>query len=785
MSLLLYVLTALAMLWIAQRWVRPISRPAALALMLFPCCVTGRALFTGAAFGPFDMPFETEPMNSIRSLYGVTPAHNAMLNDVYSQMIPYRNTLREKLLNREWPLWNPHTLCGEILAAAGQPAVYSPFTLLAALLPTAISFTYSASIIFFLAGLALFLFVRDLGCLELSALFGAAGWMYSSAMAFFILWPHDATWALFPLVLLGTRRVVREAGVRSMGLLTAALSLCILGGHPETVLHIVSLGVPYGIYELLRAPREKRARAIGFACAAGVLAALLCAIYLLPFADATPQTLEYNYRKMVYAVTPHGAPLQEVFVRLATAVFTNAENRIWNLSHVRDIPPDTAGAGSIVLAAAIYALVRSRHRDKWFFAALLLFSLLAHSEWPPLSHLLQKLPLFDIALNGRYSFAAGCLFVILGSIGVNEMSARKDWRVFSATALFVLIFVAAGSLFIESRYLTINENYWGDFRLFADVGLLAVAALIIAWRWPMYAMMPVLVALVLLQRTTQEGSIYPTFPRASAYPAVPLLEPLKKIREPFRIAGEGMNFMPGTSAMYGLEDVRGYSAMTLREMWMAYELWTRPQPVSFNRIENLTRPFLSFLNTRYALIVIYMQTPPGWHDVMSYRMGRLIENDNVIERAFVPRHMRLGYDQAHQLAQMRTETDFRERAWAYADLPPQERANGPGEVKIRRRKYGYEMNVAMSEDGWVVVSEPAWRGWRAYVDGKRIEHQIANIAFIGIHVPKGTHKVKLIYMPRSFVIGRAITFGTIAALLLWYIAQLLLQRRNRSLAALA
>ena len=35
----------------------------------------------------------------------------------------------------------------------------------------------------------------------------------------------------------------------------------------------------------------------------------------------------------------------------------------------------------------------------------------------------------------------------------------------------------------------------------------------------------------------------------------------------------------------------------------------------------------------------------------------------------------------------------------------------------------------MAQDGWIVVSEPAWKGWRAYIDGRRVEIQIANLAF--------------------------------------------------------
>jgi hypothetical protein len=42
MSLVLYLLTALALLWIDRRWVMPVSRPAALALLLFPFCFMGK-----------------------------------------------------------------------------------------------------------------------------------------------------------------------------------------------------------------------------------------------------------------------------------------------------------------------------------------------------------------------------------------------------------------------------------------------------------------------------------------------------------------------------------------------------------------------------------------------------------------------------------------------------------------------------------------------------------------------------------------------------------------------
>src|SRR5436190_1437735 len=99
--------------------------------------------------------------------------------------------------------------------------------------PIGAGLTFSAAITFFIAGLGAYLFARELGCRDSVALIAAAGWMYAMPMAFFVLWSIGGAWSFFPLVLLGTRRCVRAPGVRSAAILTAALTLLLLAGHPE------------------------------------------------------------------------------------------------------------------------------------------------------------------------------------------------------------------------------------------------------------------------------------------------------------------------------------------------------------------------------------------------------------------------------------------------------------------------------------------------------------------------------------------------------------------------
>ena len=53
---------------------------------------------------------------------------------------------------------------------------------------------------------------RRIGVVVATSVIGAAAFMYSTAMAFFIEWPLAFSWAFLPLVLLGVRRVGGQDG---------------------------------------------------------------------------------------------------------------------------------------------------------------------------------------------------------------------------------------------------------------------------------------------------------------------------------------------------------------------------------------------------------------------------------------------------------------------------------------------------------------------------------------------------------------------------------------------
>ncbi|HET8797605.1 MAG TPA: YfhO family protein, partial [Thermoanaerobaculia bacterium] len=488
------------------------------------------------------------------------------------------------------------------------------------------------------------------------------------------------------------RRVTRDATAASALLLAIGLALVIVAGHPESVLHVVFAGVLYGVFE------TRRVKPVALACLAGAVALLLTAVYLLPFAEAAPQTLEHFIRAELYAHTP--------YERLAPAPVREA--RMLRTFAGDDGGPDplSARVGPVVLALAALGLIAARRdRRAWFFAALALFCMLATFGSWPVAHALHALPLFDIAINERLAFVAAFSMAMLAALAIDRVRNRE-------LALLLL-------------------------------------------------------AIVLVQRTAEEGDTYPALDRRAFFPQIPLIERLPRDG---RMAGSGNALIANNAAMYGLEDVRGYEAMTLRRLTETYPLWSRYRTAWFNEIGDLSRPFLSFLNVKYAFT--RGEAPPGWRVVAEDRGTRLVENERVLPRAFVPASVRYEKDPKAVMEAMLRAEDFAARAWIEAEAyEPHDAANGPGELVVRRNGSEYAIDASMKGGGWVVVSESAWKGWRAYIDGRRVAVHYANHAFLGVHVPEGRHRLRLVYYPESFVTGRTLSLTTllfVAAAALWY-----------------
>lgn len=765
-AIVLYITVTAAILYVWHRFVQPLTVAAALVLVLLPMCFTGRALLSGRIYAPIDLPYMSEPLKEYAPDVEIVPIHNGTLSDLYAQIIPWQHAVRHALSHGDWPVWNPFLLCGTVLAANMQAAPYDPLNLLGLVLAHPQSLTFGAAMTFFLAGFFTFAFARSLGLGEIAALAAAAGYMFNAMLAFFVAWPLGRAWAFLPLVLFAVRMLAREPGLRATVFLTIAFVLTIFAGHPESMLHVLAVGAAYGIFEVAV---HRRLKAIAFAIVAGVVALCVTAISLLPFMSAAPETVEYDMRRNLYAPSNFYTTAEIVGQRAARTFLPFFGGQPERDNHTALWDPSAPRVGSIVVALALASLILARRRDTWFFLGLALVSLCAAFDAPPIAHLLHELPLFNIALNQRLAFSGAFALSILAAMAIDAWKPRL-----SAIAVLLAVGVALA---------LVTFAIW-DSQLRADVDPalirallivellpLAIVILLLALRTPPRIALPLVLGLILLQRTFADGNIYPSLPRTGFYPEVPVLHAMQKDqRTPFRMVGLNYVFIPDGAAMYGLEDVRGYEAMTFERIAQTFPLWSIPQPVSFNVVTDLTKPFLSFLNVRYAIADVSTPAPDGWRLVMEDRQSRLLENTRVLPRAFIPRRIRYERSGVDVILAMSKAADFSDMAWiTVPHYTPHEIANGPGELMLRRDgTSAYEVDAKMELDGWVVLSDSKWPGWRAYIDGRRVETHYANHAFVGVFVPKGTHRLRLVYVPEAFTRGRSITFVTLAAIALFF-----------------
>lgn len=766
MAFVLYAATAIAILLLVHRFVRRISLAAAVILVVLPLTIVGYALITGSVYGPIDYPYQAEPLKALKPLYGIGHAHNATATDIYAQFIPWRRAVQLSYQRGEWPLWNPYNHCGHLMAASLQSAPYSPFTLLAILLPAAVSFSFTAATSLFIAALGAFLLARELDCEEFASLIAGAAWCLAAITVLYSLTPMGMTTSFAPLLVLAARRVVWQPGVASGALLTTVLTLSLLIGHPESLFLNFAVAGSYALFQLIRR-RAEVWRALATAFIAGAVALLLCAIQLLPFFDALPQSGEYEFKEVIWAASQRALPPDQALASLATDLFPFLHVRRWLKPAYGYTGAETIAVGSIALALAIYAVWRRRSAETWFFAAVVVFCTAAGNRWPLVVDLLQSLPVVDIVHHERSNFQAAMALAILAALGVDHMLRRSDFRAAAVTMTIVLVVLGAGTVWLQRNIkLAFEPSDWGYYKVFAELFFLGLAALRPQWRW--------LLALVVAQRVMSEAGTFKTFPAAAAYPKIEILEPLKNVREPFRVAGASYAMLPAGNVFYELEDPRGFEALTLAGFVHTWPLWCQHQPVWFNRVDDLSRPFLSFLNVRFAITAD--GTPPrGWKRVAAQRGAALLENGNAIERIFVPRRVRVSDETPRQIAaRMQSATDFRELAWITdRGVTTHERDNGPGTITLRSRRLGgeYVFDAAMQREGWVVISDSAWSGWRAYVDGRRVRMQRANAAFLAVYVPAGRHGVRVVYWPDSFVRGRAITFLTLIGVVVFIIVR--------------
>ena len=767
--------SSLAALWLARGYLLLFSRRFAAALLLLPLVLTGSPLLTGGFYGPLNLSYDSVPLSARRADLPWSEYKNGGLSDVAIQMVPWRKAVREAVKTGQAPLLNRFMLSGDILLASSQPGSFHPNTWIGFLLPLATAWTFACAFTLFLTGLFAFLFLRDLGVSERAAFFGTAAWTLSDHQIVFTGWANASVFAPLPLLLLGLRRLARGTP-GGLGATSVALVLMLLAGHHESVLHVTAGAGVYFLFEL--ASSRRRLPAVARSLLAGALALGISAAAILPFFEALPQTLEGPFRKEWYAKQKKSVSLEDSAAASLALFFPKAYGEEMQLPGMpvafRHVAHAYLGGFALGLAALGFS---SRRREKWGLAAAGLLALLVAIGLPGLSDVISKLPLFDISINGYLTGVTAFCLAALSALGFEQVEAHSTPG--HAAILFLLATALGG--FGLARHSLFTAAVDSDRAAFEQSVVWLVAPMLVfavvglrSRRRPLLS--GAAIVLLLVSRAVEKPPLYLSFPSRLFYPDVPELERLPRAGEPYRTVGLGYALVPNQSALYELEDPRGYQAMTNARYLTTYPLWCVPQPVWFNRVDDATRPFLSFLNVRFAIAGREERVPAGWREFSRGESCAVFENPKALPRAFVPERVRFVPNPLNTIEEMRGCVDFSKLAWVEdAAETPREVENGGATVRTRRDGADLYLMICAVSPAWIVVSQTAWKGWKALRNGEPLPLRSANQAFLGLRVPAGDHRVRLAYRPDSFRIGLVISAVSIAV-----VAGALLIHRKRS-----
>lgn len=110
-------------------------------------------------------------------------------------------------------------------------------------------------------------------------------------------------------------------------------------------------------------------------------------------------------------------------------------------------------------------------------------------------------------------------------------------------------------------------------------------------------------------------------------------------------------------------------------------------------------------------------------------------------------------------------------------FPPSSSLIPSSASKVNISKYSNDeitIQAEMAQDGFLVLSEKHYPGWKAYVDGKSEKIYKANYIMRAVYLPKGSHTVKFVFDPWPYKVGlwlSSITFLFLIGAVVWRVRE--------------
>ena len=652
--------------------------------------------------------------------------------DFRGVQLPLITFLRDQLRDGHFALWNPWSYCGYPVFANIEACFFHPLVLLSALIGSRLPvealpmlLEWAVVLQVWIAGIAAYHLFRELGAGRAAACAGAVIFQtggYFASRAEHIGAMMAVAW--MPLAWLAVWHLCQKISPRWVAILAFALGMSILGGFPQPTLAVfVSTAVLSVALVLLR---YGRARLILYVAGACLLGILLAAVQFIPTAQLTQHSVA-RYRAD-WLGTGGGLYWQS----LVSFVLPNHYG-IFDTSRFH-------GPGDITflylycsiagLLLALFAVATRRNRHVALLSAMALFGLfwMLGDKTPIWRWMYPLLPeKIRIGIHPEYTYCILTLAVAgLAAVGLESLRVKEGVR-------WAIGIAIAADLFLTGSGRPMN--------------LMSVKLEPGVTRYAFDGNRALL--------ETVRGYTNRQTPPARIDTAEASM--LWSVCSPITLVPAAGGVSP-----LALENI-----IQVRLLLHSGARWGWSYPV-----EKLDSPVLDLLNVRYLIAggeaAARAAALPKFRHVAGFPGVDLFENLSAMPRFFVVHQVRrvASIDEA-RTAVGRGEVDL--RRCALTEEPMELRPGQGTEDEVRVLSYrpsALDLTVRSHGTGLLVLSESEYPGWYAWLDEKPVAIHRVDIAFRGVVVPDGEHRVRMAFQPAILPISLGISLAT-GLLLVW------------------
>lgn len=698
------------------------------------------------------------------------PFKNYLITDPVRQQYVWRNLAVSQLLKGSLPLWNPYSFSGTPLLANFQTAAFYPLNLLYFFLPFNFSWGLQVMLQPLLAGIFMYLYLRNLKISEPGSLIGSFVYSYSGFSIAWLEWNtilHTALW--LPLTLLSVDQIVQRFNdnIRFnikillfwLFIFTFSIISSFFAGHLQIFFYSFLVIIGYTIIRILLLPINKLKVSLLFIICF-LLFTFITVIQWFPTFQLITQSAR-NIDQGNFQKTGWFIPWQNLAQFIAPDFFGNpATNNyfgVWNYGEF---------IGYLGIFPLYLLILSFFYRNGWRqrFYELVIFLSLLFSLPTGVSKLpfILKIPFFSSSQPTRLIYLIVFSACILLSQGFDFCFKEKNFKKKLLPLLFmvlILVILWITVLFPGLFSLTsiISQLQVSRHNLLLPTFLIMITVVFISltgvkkFKFPrvLYLSMIILTVFDLFRF----GWKFTPFVASDwIFPETSITNLLKQDKGQARVLVLDRRILPPNfSVQYHLQDAAGYDPLYLLSYNKLVSAWNdnKPDltPSSFNRIVTPTN-IDSFITNLFGIKYILSygaQNNPKFNLITNAVNTYLYDNPKAFPRAFLVESV-VEADNDQEVLNKMFELKDNLKTTAVVSkklLLISKNLSGREKVEIKSyRENDIKLESFSEIKRLLVLTDIYYPTWKVFLDGKQTEIIPVDYLFRSVIVPAGKHLIE-------------------------------------------